>query len=87
MNKYIDKIRAYEESKNISGVYYIYSMMFRKIFIFEKPEFEDFSELSMDNMDYNPDGWGGEGPRNDGTPNMPSVGSSLDDLGDIIGIN
>jgi hypothetical protein len=41
LNKYLDRIRAYEEDGNQTGVYYVYALIFRKIYIYNIPEYED----------------------------------------------
>ena len=41
LNRYIDRIRAYEEDWNQTGVYYIYALIFRKIYIYNLPELDD----------------------------------------------
>lgn len=44
LNRYIERIRAYEEGGNQTGVYYIYAVVFRKIYLYDMPEFEDIDD-------------------------------------------
>ena len=49
LNKYVEKIQAYDEQKNSSGILYMYSLMFRKVFVFDIPEFDE--DLYLDYED------------------------------------
>jgi len=37
----VEKIEAYDEAANTSGILYMYSLMARKVFIFDIPELDD----------------------------------------------
>jgi hypothetical protein len=41
LNRYIERIRAYEEDGNQTGVYYVYAVVFRKIYLYDIPEIDD----------------------------------------------
>ena len=41
MNKYIERVEYYDERGNQTGIYYTYAVIFRRIFIFDKPEDPD----------------------------------------------
>ena len=41
LNRYIELIQAYEEDKNTTGILFVYAVMFRRVFIFDIPEYTD----------------------------------------------
>ena len=51
LNLYLDRIRAYEEDGNQTGVYYVYALIFRKIYIYDIPEIDE----DLDYYEYYPD--------------------------------
>jgi hypothetical protein len=41
MDKYLERIAAYEADGNMTGVYYVYALIFRKIYIYDMPDLND----------------------------------------------
>ena len=41
LNRYLDRIRAFEEDNNQTGVYYVYALIFRKVYLYDMPEIDE----------------------------------------------
>lgn len=44
LNRYLEKIKAYEEEGNEAGIIYIYALIFRKIFLYEMPNVNEIQD-------------------------------------------
>lgn len=55
LNRYLARIEVYQEQGNDTGIYFEYAKIFRKIFVFDMPDFdEDLDDLPGRDDDGNP---------------------------------